>query len=391
MVRPAYTLGGTGGGLCDTEEQFVETVSNGLAVSPIGQVLVERSLAGWREIEYEVMRDAAGQLHHDLQHGEPRSHGGAHRGLHRGGAGADAHRPRVPDAAQRGHHVIRALEVPAAATFSSPWHPTPSTRHRGQPAGLAAPPWPQSDRYPIARLAAKIAPGRLDEIPNAVTGVTSGVRTGAGLLRRQDPALAVRQVPERTGARHAMKSTGEVMAIERSFEAAFNKALRSLKQRPPAEAEIRDPVLLDNPNDRRIFAVMEALRGGASVEEVSRRSTISVWFVDRLQALVQVEERLRTGLDDDTLATAKRMALSDRRIAGLAGVSPTEVADARRRLALTPTFKCVDTCAAEFAAATPYYYSTVESEDERPAPDGDAVVVLGSGPIRIGQGRCRCS
>ena len=243
--------------------------------------------------------------------------------------------------------------------------------------------------YPIARLAAKIAAGRrLDEIPNAVTGKTyAAFEPALDYCVVKIPRWPFDKFPEadrRLGTQ--MKSTGEVMAIERSFEAAFSKALRSLEQRPPAGAEIRDPVLLDNPNDRRIFAVMEALRGGASVEEVSRRSTISVWFVDRLRALVQVEEGLRNGLDDDTLTSAKRMALSDRRIAELAGLSPTEVAGARRRLALTPTFKCVDTCAAEFAAATPYYYSTVESEDERPAPDGDAVVVLGSGPIRIGQG-----
>ena len=138
-----------------------------------------------------------------------------------------------------------------------------------------------------------------------------------------------------------------------------SKALRSLEQRPPAEAEVRDPVLLENPNDRRIFAVMEALRQGDSVEEVSRRSTIAPWFVDRIRALVGVEEALRRGLDDETLISAKRMALSDRRIAELAGVSMAAVAEARKRLGLAPTFKCVDTCAAEFAATTPYYLSLI--------------------------------
>ena len=392
VVRPAFTLGGTGGGLCSTEEQFVEVVGNGLAVSPIGQVLVERSLAGWREIEYEVMRDAAGTCITicNMENLDP-------MGVHTGDSIVVAPAQTLTD---REHQQLRsaALRIISAlgiaggcnvqfalAPDASDYHVIEVNPRVSRSSALAS----KATGYPIARLAAKIAAGRrLDEIPNAVTGKTcAAFEPALDYCVVKIPRWPFDKFPEadrRLGTQ--MKSTGEVMAIERSFEAAFSKALRSLEQRPPAEAEIRDPVLLDNPNDRRIFAVMEALRGGASVEEVSRRSTISVWFVDRLQALVQVEERLRTGLDDDTLATAKRMALSDRRIAELAGVSPTEVADARRRLALTPTFKCVDTCAAEFAAATPYYYSTVESEDERPAPDGDAVVVLGSGPIRIGQG-----
>ncbi|MGA9113178.1 MAG: carbamoyl-phosphate synthase large subunit [Candidatus Dormiibacterota bacterium] len=392
VVRPAFTLGGTGGGLCATEEQFVEVVGNGLAVSPIGQVLVERSLVGWREIEYEVMRDAAGTCITicNMENLDP-------MGVHTGDSIVVAPAQTLTD---REHQQLRsaALRIISAlgiaggcnvqfalAPDASDYHVIEVNPRVSRSSALAS----KATGYPIARLAAKIAAGRrLDEIPNAVTGKTcAAFEPALDYCVVKIPRWPFDKFPEadrRLGTQ--MKSTGEVMAIERSFEAAFSKALRSLEQRPPAGAEIRDPVLLDNPNDRRIFAVMEALRGGASVEEVSRRSTISVWFVDRLRALVQVEEGLRNGLDDDTLTSAKRMALSDRRIAELAGLSPTEVAGARRRLALTPTFKCVDTCAAEFAAATPYYYSTVESEDERPAPDGDAVVVLGSGPIRIGQG-----
>ena len=392
VVRPAFTLGGTGGGLCATEEQFVEVVSNGLAVSPIGQVLVERSLAGWREIEYEVMRDAAGTCITicNMENLDP-------MGVHTGDSIVVAPAQTLTD---REHQQLRsaALRIISAlgiaggcnvqfalAPDASDYHVIEVNPRVSRSSALAS----KATGYPIARLAAKIAAGRrLDEVPNAVTGKTcAAFEPALDYCVVKIPRWPFDKFPEadrRLGTQ--MKSTGEVMAIERSFEAAFSKALRSLEQRPPAEAEVRDPVLLENPNDRRIFAVMEALRQGDSVEEVSRRSTIAPWFVDRIRALVGVEEALRRGLDDETLISAKRMALSDRRIAELAGVSTAELAEARKRLGLVPTFKCVDTCAAEFAATTPYYYSTVESEDERPAPDGEAVVVLGSGPIRIGQG-----
>jgi len=392
VVRPAFTLGGTGGGLCATEEQFVEVVSNGLAVSPIGQVLVERSLAGWREIEYEVMRDASGTCITicNMENLDP-------MGVHTGDSIVVAPAQTLTD---REHQQLRsaALRIISAlgiaggcnvqfalAPDASDYHVIEVNPRVSRSSALAS----KATGYPIARLAAKIAAGRrLDEVPNAVTGKTcAAFEPALDYCVVKIPRWPFDKFPEadrRLGTQ--MKSTGEVMAIERSFEAAFSKALRSLEQRPPAEAEVRDPVLLENPNDRRIFAVMEALRRGDSVEEVSRRSTIAPWFVDRIRALVEVEEALRRGLDDETLISAKRMALSDRRIAELAGVSPVALAEARKRLGLAPTFKCVDTCAAEFAATTPYYYSTVEAEDERPVPDRDAVVVLGSGPIRIGQG-----
>ena len=392
VVRPAFTLGGTGGGLCGTEEQFIEVVSNGLAVSPIGQVLVERSLAGWREIEYEVMRDAAGTCITicNMENLDP-------MGVHTGDSIVVAPAQTLTD---REHQQLRgaALRIISAlgiaggcnvqfalAQDGCEYHVIEVNPRVSRSSALAS----KATGYPIARLAAKIAAGRrLDEIPNAVTGKTcAAFEPALDYCVVKIPRWPFDKFPEadrRLGTQ--MKSTGEVMAIERSFEAAFSKALRSLEQRPPAPGDLLDPVLLDNPNDRRIFAVAEALRGGMPVAEVSRRSTISAWFVDRIRAVVEVEERLRRGLDDEALIAAKRMALADRRIAELAGITPEEVAGARRRLGLAPSFKCVDTCAAEFAAATPYYYSTVEAEDERPAPDGDAVVVVGSGPIRIGQG-----
>ncbi len=246
--------------------------------------------------------------------------------------------------------------------------------------------------YPIARVAAKIAAGRrLDEIPNAVTG-----RTCAAF----EPALdyCVVKIPRwpfdkfpdadrRLGTQ--MKSTGEVMAIERSFEAAFNKAIRSLEQRRPDAATLRDRVLVESPNDRRAFAVMEALRGGAAVDEVSRRSTIAPWFVRRLHTIVDCEERLRWGEPStELLAEAKHLGIGDARIAELRGEEPVDVRARRESAGLRPVYKCVDTCAAEFEAQTPYYYSTYETEDEGrgESTDRECVVVLGSGPIRIGQG-----
>jgi carbamoyl-phosphate synthase large subunit len=393
VVRPAFTLGGTGGGLCDTEEQFVETVGNGLAVSPIGQVLVERSLAGWRELEYEVMRDASGTCITicNMENLDPM---GVHTGDSIVVAPAqtltDREHQQLRSAALR---IIRALEIAggcnvqfAVAPDGPDYYVIEVNPRVSRSSALAS----KATGYPIARLAAKIAIGRrLDEVVNAVTGKTwAAFEPALDYCVVKIPRWPFDKFPEadrRLGTQ--MKSTGEVMAIERSFEAAFNKALRSLEQRPPAPADVRDPVLLDNPNDRRVFAVMEALRQGMTVEEVSRRSTISIWFVDRLRALVDAEERLRReGADDGAVIAAKRMAITDRRIAELAGVPAAGVAEQRRRLGLATTFKCVDTCAAEFAATTPYYYSTVETEDERPAADGESVIVLGSGPIRIGQG-----
>ncbi|HYA01389.1 MAG TPA: carbamoyl-phosphate synthase large subunit [Candidatus Binatia bacterium] len=392
VVRPAFTLGGTGGGLCATVDHFIEVVSNGLALSPIGQVLVERSVAGWREIEYEVMRDAAGTCITicNMENLDP-------MGVHTGDSIVVAPAQTLTD---REHQQLRsaALRIISAlgiaggcnvqfalAPDSHEYFVIEVNPRVSRSSALAS----KATGYPIARLAAKIAVGRrLDEIENAVTGKTcAAFEPALDYCVVKIPRWPFDKFPEadrRLGTQ--MKSTGEVMAIERSFEAAFSKALRSLEQRPPAPAELRDPVLLDNPNDRRIFAVLEALRQGMPAEEVSRRSTIAIWFVDRLRALVEAEEALRRGLDDPALVRAKRAAISDRRIAGLAGVGVDEVTEARRRLGLSATFKCVDTCAAEFAAATPYYYSTVETEDERPATAGESVVVLGSGPIRIGQG-----
>ncbi|MHB8488413.1 MAG: carbamoyl-phosphate synthase large subunit [Candidatus Dormibacteria bacterium] len=396
VVRPAFTLGGTGGGLCETEERYTDTVLAGLAASPISQVLVERSVAGWREIEYEVIRDAAGTCITvcNMENLDPM---GVHTGDSMVVAPAqtltDREHQQLRSAALR---IINALEIQggcnvqfALAPESHEYHVIEVNPRVSRSSALAS----KATGYPIARVAAKIAAGRrLDQILNAVTGKTcAAFEPALDYCVVKIPRWPFDKFPEadrRLGTQ--MKSTGEVMAIERSFEAAFSKALRSLEQPPPDPAALHEPVLIDVANDRRAAALLEALRGGATPEDLTRRSGIAAWFLRRLGAIVACEERLRwNGIDDDALRAAKRAGLTDARIAALTAVSAEHVRARRRDAGLHPVFKCVDTCAAEFEAATPYYYSTYETEDEGPAataPAPNTVVVLGSGPIRIGQG-----
>ncbi len=396
VVRPAYTLGGTGGGFCETDETLAERVTAGLAASPISQVLIERSLAGWRELEYEVMRDASGTCITvcNMENIDP-------MGVHTGDSIVVAPAQTLTD---REHQQLRsaalrliaALDIKGGCNVQFAMHPQNHEYYVievnprvSRSSALAS----KATGYPIARLAAKIAVGRrLDEVANAVTGKTCAAFEPAldycVVKITRWPFDKFPDADRRLGTQ--MKSTGEVMAIERSFEAAFNKAIRSLEQRRPDAATLRDPVLIESANDRRAFAIMEALRGGATVAELSQRSTIAPWFVRRLHTIVECEERLRWGaLTADVFAAAKHLGIGDARIAELRGDEPAAVRAARQALGVRPVYKCVDTCAAEFEAQTPYYYSTYEIEDEvQPSPNGSggAVVVVGSGPIRIGQG-----
>ena len=396
VVRPAFTLGGTGGGLCDTDETFTERILAGLAASPISQVLVERSLAGWREVEYEVIRDAAGTCITvcNMENLDP-------MGVHTGDSVVvapsqtltDQEHQQLRSAALR---IISALEIAggcnvqfAIAPDSHEYYVIEVNPRLSRSSALAS----KATGYPIARVAAKIATGlRLDEITNSVTGKTCAAF---------EPALdyCVVKIPRwpfdkfpgadrRLGTQ--MKSTGEVMAIERTFEAAFSKALRSLEQPEMGSADLHEPVLVDTANDLRFAAIMTALRDGVAAKELSRRSGVGIWFIDRLRSIVECEERLRWGgLDDGLLGVAKRLGLADARIAALADCPVADIERLRISTGLLPTYKSVDTCAAEFVAETPYYYSTFETEDEGPDnedADPKPVVVIGSGPIRIGQG-----
>src|ERR1700716_1293635 len=351
VIRPAYKLGGTGGGFVTTDADLKTIAQRGLAASPIHQVLIERSLWGWKEIEYEVMRDAADTCITvcNMENLDP-------MGVHTGDSIVVAPAQTLSD---RDHQmlrasalrIIRALGIEGGCNVQFALDPASSTYYVievnprvSRSSALAS----KATGYPIARVAAKVAVGRrLDEVLNAVTG-----RTYAAF----EPALdyCVVKVPRwpfdkfpgadrRLGTQ--MASTGECMAIERTFEGALAKALRSLEQRPPDPADLEDPSLIEEPNDRRLFALIQALGRGATPAELARRSGIDPWFLERIQAML--EEPAAEG----PLA-----------------------------------YKLVDTCAAEFEAVTPYYYSCREEESEAVREPGRSALVVGSGPIRIGQG-----
>jgi carbamoyl-phosphate synthase large subunit len=376
VIRPAYTLGGTGGGFVTTTTELMAIAQRGLDASPIHQVLIERSLWGWKEIEYEVMRDAADTCITvcNMENLDP-------MGVHTGDSIVVAPAQTLSD---RDHQmlrssairIIRALKLEGGCNVQFALDPNSSTYYVievnprvSRSSALAS----KATGYPIARVAAKVAVGRrLDQIRNEVTG-----RTFAAF----EPALdyCVVKIPRwpydkfpagdrRLGTQ--MASTGEVMAIERTFEAAMMKALRSLEQKPPTADELRRRELIDQPNDRRLFALLAALRGGARPELLASRSGIDRWFIDRLATIVQLEK------DGDPRAL-RRAGFSDVHIASLRG----EIVERAQ-----PTYKLVDTCAAEFEAATPYYYSCWEEETEAHPEAAETALVIGSGPIRIGQG-----
>jgi carbamoyl-phosphate synthase large subunit len=375
VIRPAYTLGGTGGGFVTTELDLERVATRGLAASPIHQVLVERSLWGWKEIEYEVMRDGADTCITvcNMENLDP-------MGVHTGDSIVVAPAQTLSD---RDHQmlrssairIIRALGLEGGCNVqfaldpkSSQYYVIEVNPRVSRSSALAS----KATGYPIARVAAKVAVGRrLEEIRNEITG-----RTFAAF----EPALdyCVVKIPRwpfdkfpagdrRLGTQ--MASTGEVMAVERTFEAALMKAMRSLEQKQPAAWEL-GPETIDEPNDRRLFSLLNALRNGADVDSLAERSGIDRWFIDRLANIARLEV-------DGSVRELRRAGFSDAMIEALRGeaVQPA-----------TPAYKLVDTCAGEFEAATPYYYSCWEEESESQAVDAQTVEVVGSGPIRIGQG-----
>ena len=375
VIRPAYTLGGTGGGFVTTTADLEKVAVRGLEASPIHQVLIERSLWGWKEIEYEVMRDGADTCITvcNMENLDP-------MGVHTGDSIVVAPSQTLSD---RDHQmlrssairIIRALGIEGGCNVqfaldpkSSQYYVIEVNPRVSRSSALAS----KATGYPIARVAAKVAVGRrLEEIRNEITG-----RTFAAF----EPALdyCVVKIPRwpfdkfpagdrRLGTQ--MASTGEVMAIERTFEAALTKAMRSLEQRPPAAWEV-GPESIDQPNDRRLFALLDALRNGGEPDALASRSGIDRWFIDRLAHIVGLE-------GDGDVRELRRAGFSDAMITALRGESVEPSA---------PTYKLVDTCAGEFEAATPYYYSCWEEETESHAVDRRTEVVIGSGPIRIGQG-----
>jgi carbamoyl-phosphate synthase large subunit len=420
VIRPAYTLGGTGGGVAHTPEQYAHFVKTGLAASPIHQVLIERSLLGWKEIEYEVMRDAADNCITvcNMENFDP-------MGVHTGDSIVVAPSQTLTDKEYQmlrsaSLKIIRALGIEGGCNIQFGLAPRPDVTPWAWPDGVAAapgdrfelPPYyvievnPRVSRssalaskatgYPIARVAAKIAVGKtLDEIPNAVTR-----RTTAAF----EPALdyCVVKIPRWPfdkfpfGDRQIntqMKATGEVMAIDRSFEAALQKAVRSLEI-GGRSLLWEDPNWSDDPTkrpleatDERLWSILSSLRHGGDLFEIARNTGVDPWFLERLQNIVRMEKRLLSEtLTRDLLRDAKRLGFSDVQVSALADMLPEQVRDLRKDWDLRPVYKMVDTCAAEFDAVTPYFYSTYDQENEAPPLEGEKVLVIGSGPIRIGQG-----
>ncbi|HEV2527750.1 MAG TPA: carbamoyl-phosphate synthase large subunit [Thermomicrobiales bacterium] len=405
VIRPAFTLGGTGGGVAHTPEELDRIVTSGITASPIGQILLERSLLGWKEIEYEVMRDGADTCITicNMENLDP-------MGVHTGDSIVVAPSQTLTDGEYQmlrssALKIIRALGIEGGCNVQYALDPESSAYsvievnpRVSRSSALAS----KATGYPIARVSAKIAIGRrLDELRNAVTGETTAAF---------EPALdyVVSKIPrwpfdkftraDRTISTQ-MKATGEVMAIDRSFEGSMQKAVRSLETTgkdlgwepadwsgPDSEAILTD--LIQRPNDLRIWAVMAALRRDWTPERIHELSAIDHWFLDKFAGLVAQERELAGGVADnpDLLWRAKRSGFSDRQISRLSGEDELAIRAQRHAVEMVPVYKMVDTCAAEFAARTPYYYSTYEQEDEAPAIEGERAIVVGSGPIRIGQG-----
>ena len=403
IVRPAYTMGGTGGGIAENEEELVEIVIKGLTYSMIGQVLIERSVAGWKEIEYEVMRDG-----HDncitvcnMENFDP-------VGVHTGDSIVVAPSQTLTDHEYQmlrsaSLRIIRELGIEGGCNAQYALDPN-SNRYYvievnprvSRSSALAS----KATGYPIAKVSAKIAIGyTLDEITNAVTQKTKACF---------EPALdyCVVKFPrwpfdkfvyaDRTLGTQ-MKATGEVMSIDRHFEGAILKAVRSLEigvhrlhmDKMDEWDDARVKKNLARINDERIFVIAEALRRGiATVDEIHDITKVDKWFLYKIQNITTIENKLKEGaLTPSLMLEAKNIGLADRSIAEITGKTQDEVRTIRKTMHILPKYKMVDTCAAEFEAATPYYYSTFQAEeDEVRVSDARKVIVLGSGPIRIGQG-----
>ena len=405
IVRPAYTLGGTGGGIAYDEVSLREICDRGLNLSRVHEVLIERCIAGWKEIEFEVMRDSAGNVITicSMENIDP-------VGVHTGDSIVVAPTQTLANREfqmlrSAALDIISALEIEGGCNVQFALNPDSYeyavievNPRVSRSSALAS----KATGYPIAKVAAKVALGyTLDEIPNAVTGKTTACF---------EPTIdyCVLKIPRlpfdkfTTASRTLgtqMKATGEVMAIANSFEGALMKAIRSLELNVRAlkldkleglyTDEIED--LLVQVTDERLFVVAEALRRGFSPQKINHITKMDIWFLDGFQRIIAMENELKSCKgepDMDTLKRAKEMCFADSYIGALCGMTQAQVKALRERYGIIPSFKMVDTCAAEFDAETPYYYSTYDGENE--AVDNGSgkkkVLVLGSGPIRIGQG-----
>ncbi len=404
VLRPAYTLGGSGGGIAHNQVELEEILENGLRLSRVGQVLVERCIAGWKEIEYEVMRDSAGNCITvcNMENIDP-------VGVHTGDSIVVAPSQTLSDKEYQmlrtsALNIINELKITGGCNVQFALHPTSFeycvievNPRVSRSSALAS----KATGYPIAKVAAKIALGyTLDEIKNAITQKTyASFEPTLDYCVVKIPRLPFDKfITAKRTLTTQMKATGEVMSICDNFEGALMKAIRSLEQHVDcllsydfsalSQEELRERLKVVD--DQRIWVIAEALRKGISYEEIHEITMIDVWFIDKLAILVEMEEALKTKeLTPELLKEAKRIEFPDNVIARLTGKTEEEIRQMRQQNGIKAVYKMVDTCAAEFAASTPYYYSVYGGECE--ATEGaektrKKVLVLGSGPIRIGQG-----
>ncbi|MGE7903754.1 carbamoyl-phosphate synthase large subunit [Peribacillus sp. NPDC094092] len=399
IVRPAFTLGGTGGGICDNEEQLIEIVEGGLKSSPVHQCLLEKSIAGFKEVEYEVMRDSNDNaiVVCNMENFDP-------VGVHTGDSIVAAPSQTLSDREYQmlrntSLKIIRALKIEGGCNVQLALDPNSYQYYVievnprvSRSSALAS----KATGYPIAKLAAKIAVGlTLDEMMNPVTGKT---------YASFEPALdyVVTKIPRwpfdkfesanrRLGTQ--MKATGEVMAIGRTFEESILKAVRSLEAgiyHLNLNDEFEDGKIekrIRKAGDERLFYIGEALRRGITIETIHEWSQIDLFFLHKLKKIIDFEKQLKEhSFDCEVLQKAKELGFSDKTIAEIWGVPEIDVYDFRKQQGIVPVYKMVDTCAAEFESETPYFYGTYEDENESIVTDKKSVIVLGSGPIRIGQG-----
>ena len=405
VLRPAYTLGGSGGGIANNEYELREILENGLRLSRVGEVLVERCIAGWKEIEYEVMRDSAGNCITvcNMENIDP-------VGVHTGDSIVVAPSQTLGDKEYQmlrtsALNIITELGITGGCNVQYALHPESFeycvievNPRVSRSSALAS----KATGYPIAKVAAKIALGyTLDEIPNAITGKTyASFEPMLDYCVVKIPRLPFDKfITAKRTLTTQMKATGEVMSICHNFEGALMKAIRSLEQHVDSlmsydftgldEDELIEELAVVD--DRRIWKIAEAIRRDISKEYIHRITKIDRWFIDKIAILVEMEQALKTQpLTEELLLEAKRMEFPDYVIANLCGRTEADIKALRQGYKITAAYKMVDTCAAEFAAATPYYYSVYggpDTENEAVAADDKKkVLVLGSGPIRIGQG-----
>ena len=402
VLRPAYTLGGSGGGIANNVEELREILENGLRLSRVGEVLVERCISGWKEIEYEVMRDSNGTCITicNMENIDP-------VGVHTGDSIVVAPSQTLSDKEYQmlrtsALNIIDELGITGGCNVQYALHPDSFeycvievNPRVSRSSALAS----KATGYPIAKVAAKIALGyTLDEIKNAVTGKTyASFEPALDYCVVKIPRLPFDKfISAKRTLTTQMKATGEVMSISDNFEGGLMKAIRSLEQHVDSLMSydftgLTDDELLEDlavVDDRRIWKIAEGLRRGIEPAVMHDITKIDRWFIDKLQIIVEMENSLKKGpLTEELLREAKRIEFPDNVIGELTGHTEREIKELRDKYNIHAAFKMVDTCAAEFAATTPYYYSVFGSENEATEThDKKKVLVLGSGPIRIGQG-----